>query len=343
MNAVFLLREAGIRGPTAPILSGITASIRDRATTVLLGPGGTGKSLFLRSLAGRPLPEHVGLEGAWLRSGPDVTDMWWGPQKRREDPEPAQDVDWDRRLLLIDEPALPDECSRRSLAERLAAHSRRGAAVVVTHDVAFARAVADDVYLLCAGGIAARGATPFFFDEPPGPLAQRFVHHGNVWPTCPEEISPLPSHFRWYVPGRLGGMGTPGLLQDVECDLRALQQAGVRTLLSLTEEPFRHPTLGERRIYVRHFGIRDMDVPPLARTASLCRDIARLVDQGERVVVHCRAGLGRTGTILAAYHVWCGDDPERAIQRVRDISPRSIQTTGQERFVTRFAESLAPA
>jgi len=337
-----MLRQAGLRSPDDVVLSGVDASIRDRAVTVLLGPGGTGKSLFLRALSGRELPPGFALDGAWLRGETAPVDTWWGPQRQREDLE-ATPIDWSKRVLLIDEPALPDEQSREELVKRLTAHKAAGgAAVVVTHDISFAREVADDVLLLCSGGVAARCAAPTFFEEPPGPLAARFLVHGNVWPANDGEITALPSHFRWYAPGRLGGMGVPGLMDDVANDLRALQQAGVRTLISLTETPFEHESLKELRIFVRHFAIDDMGVPSITKTASLCRDLARLLDRGERVVVHCRAGLGRTGTIIGAYWVWCGEQPQRAIERVRGICQRCIQNRAQEHFIERFADAVGP-
>ena len=343
MDYAFVLREAGIRGPAGPILEGITASIRSGAVTVLLGPGGTGKSLLLRALSGRELPEGFSREGAWLRSSQlDGRSMWWGPQRRRDGNEPVT-ADWSKDLVLIDEPAIPDAQSRQELVERIRERKKGGAVVAVTHDVSFAQEIADDVYLLCAGIVAARGAAPQFFESPPGPLAAHFVAQGNGWPKNKEDLCSLPSHFRWFVPGRLAGMGVPGLLDDVDTDLRALEQAGIRTLVSLTEQPFSHPSLSERHLFVRHFAIRDMDVPPVARTASLCRDLMRMVDQGQRVAVHCRAGLGRTGTIIGAYHAWRGETPKRAIERVREICPRCIQNRAQEQFIRRFSDAVGPA
>jgi ADP-ribosyl-[dinitrogen reductase] hydrolase len=56
---------------------------------------------------------------------------------------------------------------------------------------------------------------------------------------------------------------------------------------------------------------------------------------GERVVVHCRGGLGRAGTVAALMLVECGESPEVAIKRVRAARPGAIETAGQERWVMR--------
>jgi ADP-ribosyl-[dinitrogen reductase] hydrolase len=54
---------------------------------------------------------------------------------------------------------------------------------------------------------------------------------------------------------------------------------------------------------------------------------------GGRVVVHCRGGLGRAGTVAALMLIECGESPERAIGRVRAVRPGAIETAEQERWV----------
>ena len=56
------------------------------------------------------------------------------------------------------------------------------------------------------------------------------------------------------------------------------------------------------------------------------------------MAVHCGAGLGRAGTLLAAYLVSQGCDAEEAMARVRRARPGSIETIEQEQAVREYAE-----
>lgn len=58
----------------------------------------------------------------------------------------------------------------------------------------------------------------------------------------------------------------------------------------------------------------------------------RLVD-GEKLVIHYKGGLGRTGIIAARLLVEFGEDPESAILRVRAARPGAIENALQESFV----------
>jgi atypical dual specificity phosphatase len=55
------------------------------------------------------------------------------------------------------------------------------------------------------------------------------------------------------------------------------------------------------------------------------------------VAVHCTAGKGRTGTVLAAYLVTTGLSAHAAIDRVRHLRPGSVETPDQEEAVEEFA------
>jgi atypical dual specificity phosphatase len=137
-------------------------------------------------------------------------------------------------------------------------------------------------------------------------------------------------NFGWVLPGRLAAMARPWP-EDAE-ELRA---AGIGAVLCLAEDP--PPQEIVLAFRVRHEPILDFTAPD-ADTLSRCVAFLReAMARGERAVVHCHAGYGRTGTVLAAFLASEGEDPRRAIQRVRSLRPGSIETREQEEAVLRFA------
>jgi ADP-ribosylglycohydrolase/protein-tyrosine phosphatase len=84
---------------------------------------------------------------------------------------------------------------------------------------------------------------------------------------------------------------------------------------------------------VRH-PVPDLDVPrdPAAYRVTLDDVLAR-IRGGERVVVACRGGLGRTGTAVACLLVDGGVPPDEAIARVRAARPGTVERRVQEDFV----------
>ena len=56
------------------------------------------------------------------------------------------------------------------------------------------------------------------------------------------------------------------------------------------------------------------------------------------VAVHCTAGLGRTGVVLACYFTAKGLTAQNAIARVRRMRPGSVETDEQAEAVEQFAK-----
>ena len=158
------------------------------------------------------------------------------------------------------------------------------------------------------------------------------------------------------LPGRLGltiapGKWRPGLdhASDtlVRDDLLRLRDFyGAKVLVTLLEEfemrklaiPELLPTARRLKLRSLWFPIPDVTAPSdMEGTARLVDDIVDSMSVGETVVVHCRGGLGRSGTIAACCLVARGRGPVKAIELVRAARPGAVEVRDQEEFVERFA------
>ena len=134
--------------------------------------------------------------------------------------------------------------------------------------------------------------------------------------------------------------------RDLDTDLAAIRAWGAVALVSLMEdhefELLRVPDLGSRAQTLgldwHHLPIMDVSVPGKVFETRWERSgpiLLSAVRRGERIVVHCRGGLGRSGLVAARMLVELGVDPGEAIRRVRSARPGAIETSEQEAYVRR--------
>ncbi len=152
--------------------------------------------------------------------------------------------------------------------------------------------------------------------------------------------SPPPIDQFWLIPGRLAGGGHPargGMESDV---LHAMERLGYNAILTLTEDALDAEALAEHGFTYLHLPIANMEAPPMAEGERAVEFLRRWIDDDLQVYVHCYAGYGRTGAILAAYLVATGTGPFAAIERVRAVRPGAVESAAQERFVLEFSRRL---
>lgn len=148
--------------------------------------------------------------------------------------------------------------------------------------------------------------------------------------------------FYWLIPRVLAGASRPGG-QDVadtprlDADLGWLRARGIGALLSLTEQPLSASALARHGLVNLHLPVVDLTPPAPAQLAEALTFIDRQRAADCPVAVHCLAGQGRTGTVLAAYLIRAGASPERAIAELRMVCPHAVENPLQEQALADFA------
>jgi atypical dual specificity phosphatase len=138
-------------------------------------------------------------------------------------------------------------------------------------------------------------------------------------------------NFSWILPGSLAGAMGP-------TDRRHLiyfERNDVTAIVRMEEQTISAAPWGFEELYEP---VPDFAAPSVEQIDRIVSFVEQQIETWERpTVVTCAAGIGRTGTILAAYLVNTGWEPGEAIDYVRRQRPGSIQTAAQEESIQEYA------
>ena len=155
--------------------------------------------------------------------------------------------------------------------------------------------------------------------------------YGDAWRKIHGSVTGRPYKFSWLIENKLAGSSIPTSIDEVQWVI----EQGVKSIVTVREEPLDDDWVKD--VSYLHVYSNDMNVPEFDDLVSAVDFIHSRIINNEPVMVHCLAGLGRTGTILACYLIKYEDmTADDAIEKVRRERHGSIQSFSQEEIIFRF-------
>ncbi len=158
---------------------------------------------------------------------------------------------------------------------------------------------------------------------------------GNIWRRVHGKITKKPTNFSWLINDKLAGSGMPTSVSEIDWILKQ----GVKSIVTMTENSL--PESWVKNVKYLHVPTEDFSAPDMEQIDEAVEFIRNRIESNEPVMVHCAAGIGRTGTILACYLVkYEKISAKNAIQKVRKERPGSIQSESQEIAISLYYKFL---
>ena len=163
---------------------------------------------------------------------------------------------------------------------------------------------------------------------------------GNTYRWFHGRFANRPTNFSWVIEKQLAGSGMPVNLPQ----LSWIANNGIKCIITIRESPLPTSWLAKisHKLDYMHLKVDDFCAPSLESLESTVRYMGQQINEQKPVLVHCAAGKGRTGTILAAYIM--KQEPSlsflEAINKIRVLRPGSIQSEEQISALKDFEKHL---
>src|SRR4030095_2106047 len=122
-------------------------------------------------------------------------------------------------------------------------------------------------------------------------------------------------------------------LHAYDDDLLLLDAVGIRAVVGMLNIPVDSVIYRSAGFAHHLMPIPDGGVPTREQFDEYLRFVREQLQAGNPTAVHCAAGLGRTGTVLAGYLIAEGIPVEKAISIIRAARPGAIETRQQIYFL----------
>jgi atypical dual specificity phosphatase len=146
--------------------------------------------------------------------------------------------------------------------------------------------------------------------------------------------------------GRIAGLPGPAYM---EWDFPRLRKMGYSVVVSLECDRLNTFEIVDSGFEHKKICIQDFTAPTLTQIDEFLSFVDAKISEGKKVLVHCYAGRGRTGTMLAAYLIHHGMSPDAAIREIRARAQaaygtlRGVIEPEQEEILHQFGRRLRGA
>jgi protein-tyrosine phosphatase len=140
--------------------------------------------------------------------------------------------------------------------------------------------------------------------------------------------------------GFLAVMAKPVSGEWIEDEFLGIAKAGIKQIVSLLEihEEYELGLQDERNLAKQNdmdfvsFPIKDRSLPnSVSEFSKLTKKLYQDIATGKNTVIHCRAGIGRTGIVAAGVLLHCGFEAEAAFKHISTKRGVQVPDTDEQR------------